>query len=170
MKNTINISLDDVKDFLFIQGYVWNGAIIFNNKRTYASEFKQLGKERSDLTALKLHNSEKSFFKSVAIDETTFTLYNETIGSDIDDTFDYELDKDLSEQWVKFLVQRYGNTYRKQVKDLCKQMREKEIKTNRASLEKIRLIKLDIIRRLKHNLNHYSDIEKWLDETNEFKK
>lgn len=169
MENKLNLTLDDVKDFLYTQGYDWKGGIIYNNQHTYATDIKQLDGQRGDYTILKLQTPEKRVLNPVVVDDTAFTFYVETISSDIDDTFEYESAQDLSEQWVKFLVQRYGNAYRKHVKDLCKQNRKNEIETTKSSLEKIRFIKLDIIRRLKNNLNRYEDVEKWLEDTNELK-
>jgi len=170
MNKNINISLDDVKDFLQTQGYTWKNVIIFNNDKTSAVEFNQLNGQRGDLTILKLHTSKEVVFKPTVINETTFTFYNEILGSDIDDTFDYELEQDLSELWVKFLAQRYGELYHDYVKNLCRSMRKKEIETDRDRLAKISLIKRDIIKNLRAKLTRFENIEEWLKEVTELKK
>jgi hypothetical protein len=175
MDNKINLTLDDVKDFLFILGYTWKGAILLHGLPTYAEDFSQSNGERRELTYLKLHapqsyTNSNTMLKPVVIDDTSFCFYEEVLVSDIDNTLDFELDQDLSEQWIKFLSKRYGKKYDNYIKDLCSIKRHQEIENSKRSLNSIRLIKLDIISKLKSQLNRYHNVEKWINDNQQLKK
>ena len=124
MNNNFNITLDDVKDFLSTLGYAWNGAIILNGGCGCAEDLSDFNNNREMLTSMRLHTPEGAMIKDVMITGISFTFYNKSLDhSDIDATMEYEVEKDHTEQWIQFLLQRYGNNYRNYVKKLCKRMK-----------------------------------------------
>ena len=173
MNNTINISLDDVKDFLKTLGYEWNGLIVKNNMCTHARDLSDF-KSNTTLTTLRLQlpkfNNDKILFKDALITKTDFIFYQETIGSDIDDICEYEVETDYTEQWVKFLIQRHGEQYKDYVKILCKTLKQQEINNAKREVDKIKRTKLEIMRKLKEKLLKWKKLEELVDNTTEFKK
>ncbi|MFQ6724163.1 MAG: hypothetical protein ACLRFE_02385 [Clostridia bacterium] len=171
MNNSINITLDDVKDFLSAVGHTWNGNVIINDETTKATSLNDFKYART-LTAMKLHNNQdEKEIKDVVITPTSFIFYQQTFDhSDIDATFEYEVETDYTELWVKFLLKKYGNNYKDYVKKLCKIMRQQEVNKAKYEFDRIKEIKKDIIRKLKVKLNFYQKLEDLVDNVYELKK
>ena len=170
MDNT-HLPLSDVKDFLQTLGYKWNGEIVKNGELTTATNLKDFAEDRY-LTSLQLHSKNLLIpeLKDVIITPTSFTFYNQTIGSDIDALIEYEIDKDYTEQWVVYLAKKYGKSYQDYVKKLCKKMKNESFTRAKNELDKITDLKKGILNSLKQKLKHYQKLEELVSNVDEFQK
>ena len=171
MDNKINIDLSDVKCFLQTLNYTWNGKVKLNNSIQQVTSFDDLDGNRDVLTSLILLEDDARVCKDVVITETSFVFYQQTLDlMDIDATFEYEVEIDYTEQWVRFLAHEYGKQYKDYVKQLCKKMRQLEVNKAKHEFDKIKEIKSEIIRKLKTKLCHLQKLEDIVDNVEELKK
>ena len=171
MDNTFNMTLDDVKDFLSILGYSWNGAIIKDNRTINVDKFENYSNDFKNIVPIKLSYNDEKPVKDIKITPTSFEFYLKSIDlDDIDAVWEYEVDTDYTEQWVKFLLNTYGEDYKNYVKKYCKSTKQIEVNKAKHEFDKIKEIKTEILRKLKAKLHHIQKLEDLVNNTNELKK
>lgn len=112
-------TIKDVKEFLFTQGYFWDGNILDNSKNVTIDLFEEP-------TAIRLITKNyKEIGICLQIDNMTFEMLNAEY--DFDGRFDgYYLYYDFTKEWREFLINKYKN-YSNIIMEYCLQ-EEKEIK------------------------------------------
>ena len=169
--NNINITLDDVKQFLQTIGYTWENEAFINNKWQAVTDICDLDMNRDVPTTLKLYQNGNPVCNEVAINPISFTFYKQSFNhSDIDYIVNYEVETDYTEQWIKFLLQTYGKDYRNYVNRLCKKMRNDAVNTAKYEFDKIAIIKKDLLNKLKVKLKYCQKLEDLVNNEQEFTK
>lgn len=169
--NNINITLDDIKQFLQTIGYTWENEAFINSNWKTATDICDLDIHKEALTTLKLYQNGNPICSEVAINPISFTFYKQSFNhSDIDYTVNYVVEIDYSEQWIKFLLQTYGKDYRNYVNKLCRKMRNDAVNTAKYEFDKIKIIKKDLLNKLKVKLKYYQKLENIVNNKQEFTK
>lgn len=167
----MEITLTDVKSFLGSLGLTWNGEIVDSNKTIIALDFDELGGGFFEPTGIKVYKGNKPLYINVVISETAFTFYKKaSYVSDIDLTYDYDVLKDCTDNWIGFLVQKYGESYRNYANEVCSIMKESDMDKAKKELDELKLRKAEIIHESQERLKHYQHLERVINQSYDFNK
>lgn len=117
-------TIDDIKQFLFREGYFWDGNKLGNPPRPPHLEYLKI-----EETPIYLFNkNSQKICLHLKVDEIEFSLFN--CEYDWEGRFDgYYPFLVLTKDWQKYLLQKYKENYSKLIKDYVKNKKQ-QIKEN----------------------------------------
>ena len=147
------INVEDVKQFLLQNGYLWNGKVLTSigtEEKATIGHFMSFNPVSVRLVTL---NGE--YYIDMRVQPTTFKFMAEDRNGD-----NYEVVKDLSKQWMKYLLQHRTEDYAPYIIDLCKtKKRDAEKENIRANIE-LEETRKKINRKFNNLVAEYDKLEK----------
>ena len=112
MSEKFKITIDDVQAFLKTGGLMWDKTIITEQGKVPASKLKDISSQSNPVAIHAIDRSNNLVDMNISVDPISFLTYVQTFDPfDIDAVIEYEVENDLTNQWIKFLVDKYGKEY-----------------------------------------------------------
>ena len=113
MGEKFKVSVDDVQAFLRSGGLKWDKTIITDRGKIPATRLKDLALDHGNPVAIPtIDRSNNLNSINIAVNPISFVTYVESFDySDIDAVIEFVVENDFSNQWINFLVKRYGKDY-----------------------------------------------------------
>lgn len=154
----MDITLNDVKQFINTLGYTWNGDVFIDTDFVKAENFNQLNS--TEPQSIILHHGRKKEYMSVIIDEAHFKSYNYYYDfGDIDDPC-FKLADDYSDQWQKFLFNKYGKQYQQHLLSYSKSNKERIIANLVKEINRLKQERHAVSINAKNEIEKYNNLEK----------
>ena len=157
-------TLIDVQQFLKTHGFYWNGTIKSDNGDIVPRDLKDLdlyfNRPASINVSYILNNTKKYSSMYISVTPLSFKTYDLSFDySDIDAVVDYITDVDMSNDWIIFLTQKYGETYQRYVADVCKNKRNNLTINTHKQIEDLKIKRKQIIDKHTEEIAQIESIE-----------
>lgn len=161
MNEDFKISINDVQDFLRSGGLKWDKTILTDEGKAQATRLKDLALKRNDPVAIPtIDRSGNPNIMNIAVNPISFITYRESFDySDIDAVLEFVVENDFSEQFIKFLVKKYGKTYQDYAEKFCKREKSRLVLDTYEKVERLDAQKREILKTYEAELKKYNNVE-----------
>lgn len=109
-------NIDDIKAILKEIGYEWDGKIYDSKNNKYIDFSSEYLQDHSCGISVKRNDDNKELLKLLEITDISFCIISHVDGKNYPE-INFEVEKDLTDQWIKRLLQKNGSEYANFVKD-----------------------------------------------------
>ena len=100
---------------------------------------------------------------NIAVDPISFLTYVQTFDySDIDEVIEYDVDNNFSNQWINFLVDKYGKEYQDFAVEFCESRKRLLVLRTDGYLSVLEAEKQRLLDKREEELAKYNDAENFI--------